>query len=662
MSEANRHHLGIDFGTANSFLAIATEGHLSATPIDFGQDELRSIVLYRKGESGDETVIAFGQQAEHEWGMATPDEKRLLRLASQFKADIASDDETPRKDAESFLRCVANDLTQRGVLPSGKKPSEIPVLIGTPANAMAGFDETLDRVARDAGLGAVELVKEPIGALISHLSRHEFSARDARGGLLVIDFGGGTCDVAYMLRLEVREAWGDPILGGRLFDDLFYQWFCDENPDAAQVMARDGDSYYVHWVRCREMKERFSETLARDRQAAFRYAVPPYGRLGDATWEQFLERARDYTPSPSFREELGRLGPAYHQLTSGGAVDLVAWVQGVIGRGIADGKIRVDDVSFVILTGGSSAWPFVRETVAEALQIPPDKILSSASPRRAIGEGVALLPVLKKRYEQIIREIKDECPGKVEEILREVQHIAGVFLDELAAELSGRFIGLIEPPLSAFRKTGGRLSDLEAKITAQGATLDRVAAELVQKRSPELAAKMNQRIRDILAPWFESKHIHWTPESIPLSPAGPDRMSGPRVPVDDLCMTGLTTITSTVMAVVLGTLCGGAGTAWVVAGPVGWIVGGVLGVILTVAVAWGGRRYAEETTKSIPIPAKLAWLALRKISYDKIRKDMEIQLLKDFRPKLYSQQADLRRHVEQITRAQIDDIGALDQL
>jgi len=662
MPATTRHHLGVDFGTTNSFLALAADGVLSATPIDFGGEGLRSMVLYRRDEAGRENVVAFGEQAEHEWGMSTANEKTSLRLASHFKPDIASDDDTPRKDAAAFLRCLSDDLTRRSVLPAGKKPGELNVLIGTPATALDGYDRTLGEVAREAGFGDVELVAEPIGALVGHLSRHEFSVRDARGGLLVIDFGGGTCDVAYVLRLEVRQAWGDPTLGGRLFDDLFYQWFCDENPGAAEAMAREGDSYYVHWIKCRQMKERFSETLARDRSVAFRYALRPYGRLADATWDQFTQRARSYTPSADFRDELTVLGSAYDDLASGKPIDLLGWVRDVIVRGIGDGRIRLADVSYVILTGGSSAWPFVREIVADELHIAPAKILSAANPRRAIGEGIALLPVLKGLHQKAIREIEAERPAKVYEILNEVQRIANAFLDDLAAALSGELVALIDPVLTEFRKTGGRLADLERKIEDQAPALERLAEQIVRDRSGELAGKVNQCITDVLGPWFRSKHIQWTPERIRLSATEPAAVPTPAVPVDDLCMTGLTAITSTVLAVVGGTLCGGAGTAWLMSGPAGWIIGAALGVILTGALVWRGRAYAEKTTKAIPIPARLAALALRKINYAKITQDTKSQLLDAFRPQLEGQRTELRRHIQDVTQAQIDDIGARDRL
>ncbi len=656
-----RHFLGVDFGTANSFLALTTEGTLSTNPIDFGGDGLRTIVLYKQNPEAPQRVLAFGEQAEHEWGMSTAEEKQSLRLASDFKPDIVGS-ESSRADAEAFLRCLATELVDKGMLPAGRKPHEMAVFLGSPANVLDGYDDVLERVAKSAGFGDVDLVREPVGALVGHLARREFSVREARGGLLVLDFGGGTCDVAFMLRLEIRKAWGDPILGGRLFDDLFFQWFCEMNPQAAETMEREGDTYYIHWIKCREMKERFSETLARDRSASFRFALLPYGRLSDATWDGFTERAARYVPSPGFRQDLAQFGPAYERLASGEPVDLIGWVRDVIGRGVRDGDIDRSDVGFAILTGGSSAWPFVREIVAEELQLPAERILSSPNPRRAIGEGISLLPVLKRMHEKAIREIRAETPDKVEEILAQVHAAAESFLQTLADELAAEFVALIEPKLAEFRRTGGRLNELEAEIESLAPTLQRRAEAITSERSPELAAKMNQSLIRVLQPWFQSKQIQWEPSRLQLSAAGPMSMDGPQVPLDDVFMTGVTAITSTIMAIAVGSLCGGAGTAWLASGPIGWIAGAVLGVGLTAAVVWGGKDYAAKRTKSIPIPAKLAWLALRKINYDKIKADVATQLMNAFRPKLINQKAELRRHLRDITQAQIDDLGALDHL
>jgi hypothetical protein len=243
-----------------------------------------------------------------------------------------------------------------------------------------------------------------------------------------------------------------------------------------------------------------------------------------------------------------------------------------------------------------------------------------------------------------------------------VEQLAIVFFENLALELSTRFIAQIEPLLAEFRTSGGRLRDLERRISDEGPAFQAQVKDIVQSRSPELVAKMNQSITAILLSWLTSKQIRWTPEDLRLSQADAGSMPGPDVPLDDPFMKGLVTITSAIMGVVLGGLCGGTGTALLMSGPGGWVIGAILGVVLTVAVAWGGRGVAQDVTKSIPIPATVAWFALRKVDHSKIKEDMKTQLLDALRPKLRSQQAELRRHVEEIARAQIDDIGALDHL
>ena len=116
---------------------------------------------------------------------------------------------------------------------------------------------------------------EPKGALLHHLWHKDFSPQEARRGILVIDFGGGTCDFAFLQSLQVSHSWGDMELGGRLFDDLFFQWFLEQNPGALADMENSGDTYYVHSYLCREVKEFFSLTMARDRFEKVSKSVGP---------------------------------------------------------------------------------------------------------------------------------------------------------------------------------------------------------------------------------------------------------------------------------------------------------------------------------------------------------------------------------------------------
>jgi molecular chaperone DnaK (HSP70) len=110
--------------------------------------------------------------------------------------------------------------------------------VGVPSEAHGPFQTRVSQIAKEAGYGEVRLLDEPKGALLHHLWHKDFSPEEARAGILVIDFGGGTCDFAFLQSLQVSHSWGDMELGGRLFDDLFFQWLLEQNPGVLKTMRR----------------------------------------------------------------------------------------------------------------------------------------------------------------------------------------------------------------------------------------------------------------------------------------------------------------------------------------------------------------------------------------------------------------------------------------
>lgn len=149
------------------------------------------------------------------------------------------------------------------------------------------------------------------------------AASDALQGRLVVDFGGGTCDFAYLRRGRVQHSWGEMRLGGRLFDDLFFQWLIDDNPGVLDRLREDGAEYFIHSFICCEAKESFSLSMTRDRSEQFSKPVRHYGRIRSMTWEAFVHRSRHYSPTETYRPFLTQMGGGA-QLEPG-PTDLLAW-------------------------------------------------------------------------------------------------------------------------------------------------------------------------------------------------------------------------------------------------------------------------------------------------------------------------------------------------
>lgn len=675
------HYLGIDFGTSSSYLCVVPHNLLSPNAIHIdGSPVLPTAVLWEMGADGQQRIKAFGAKAEQEWGMALPDEKQDWRLSTQFKPEITVSPQA-ETEAQAFLKSVAAHLVRRALLPSAKRPDELDVLIGVPATGIPGYGEAISNIATAAGFGSVKTVQEPIGALVHHLVRRDIAPSDARSGLLVIDFGGGTCDVAYMLRLEVKHAWGDPLLGGRLFDDLFFQWFLEDNPDARERLTSSGDEYYLHWMICRDMKERFSETMNRDKTATFRFNVPGYGSLAGASWAQFEKRVRHFRPGKELLGKLKALAdknppetsgnhhPDHHQcLLNGEDIDLFTWLESVVTRGIRENLVRTEDIRWVVLTGGSSDWLFVKEAVTNRLGLSERQVIQSANPQGAIGEGIGLLPVLQSRHQRSIRELKAEKKARSREITDIIKESVFEFATGVSRTITGQLIDTqIRPLLEEFRDNGGMLRDLKLHIKERITAQQDAVRDLIKNRSAELTAVISHRVTEIISDWFFSKDIHWEPTTVPTVESGvtielPDDTVDPGDPY----LFALKIVTPIVITTIISTVCGGMGLALIVAGLEGLLVGLLIGLVLS-AAAWAlGKDKARSLTESFNIPA---WISKRVLGERKLQKiiadskeEVKKALLKEIESDLQRQEELLKQYVEELVMTMIDDLSVIDQL
>jgi len=347
--------IAVDFGTANSYFCKCPADQVSPVGVDFGdgRDGLATAILYRDGKPP-----LVGNEALEEFGEATAEDRRGYRLRMHFKPDIAKSEEA-QQCAVDFLGAILKGAESQHL---DLRPEGRHVIFGIPSEADDEFRAALQNLTAEAGFGSVEVIDEPKGALFYHVEHKDIPAEQALKGILAIDFGGGTCDFSFLLRGEVRHSWGDMELGGRLFDDLFFQWFLDENPGTLDAIRAEGREYFVHSYLCREVKEYFSRQMARDRSESLNKAVRHYGRIPGMTWAKFVERASRYVPSKTFREYLESVAAFSDKLRSANPdkpIDLIEWFRGALLDGIRAQGVDKSDLRWVVLAGGSSQWPFV---------------------------------------------------------------------------------------------------------------------------------------------------------------------------------------------------------------------------------------------------------------------------------------------------------------
>lgn len=656
---SSRGVLAIDFGTANTYFCKCPEDERLPKGVDFGggRDGLDSCILYREGKDP-----LIGETAFQEFGCATAEERRRYTFRAQFKPDIVTS-AVAREDATAFLKAVLESSRRKNI---DIEPADRRVIFGVPAEADRSFRETLAEIARSAGYGIIETREEPLGGLFYHVAEKTIPPSDALRGVLVIDFGGGTCDLTFTYRGKIQKPWGDMHLGGRVFDDLFFQWLMEQNPAVAEALDQ-GDAFFLYSHLCRELKEKFSRKMNDDRDSNFSHTVDRFGRLSKATWKEFIERARTYRPSSVFSAHLHAIGSSSPLLDRDQPTDLIDWFEACLTKGFEDGKVDRRDIATVILTGGSSQWPFVSDMVEEKLFIDRNRIRRSDRPYAAISEGLAIEPVLQRQLEQTRRKLVEDLPRFQRECINKlvanhIERTADEIADAITSEL---FDGQIKQTLRKFRENGGKIVDLKSEIASHATAFAPRVQSIVTSATDRIAMGLPQLVLDEMRKWFEVHGLEIGRDML--------EFSGNRVATPDLDSFNLPdllagfkqtirAVAGGVVGVLTAQVCGGAGTAVIATGPIGWIIGLVLGAAVAYAAATVGMEAANSRAETIHLYALLLRIPMRDSQIDVARRSLHSQTREEVLEELNKLRTVLNERLEGVVSREISALSELHEM
>jgi actin-like ATPase involved in cell morphogenesis len=336
--------LGIDFGTTNStFAGWDPDGAAARVLRDAeGQDKTPSIVYFGEVETLvgvlAENMLADGRGKPEVAGRIVRSVKRNL-LSPPLIGLPDGRSVRPVEVSAEILAKLKHDAEQaNGKHEIARAVITCPAMFGGPERTV------LTEAAVEAGFKELELLEEPRAAALAFARGDD----DIGNGVLVYDFGGGTFDAAFVAREAPGEVFelamdpeGDLRCGGDDLDQKLYDYGeAEARRELGRGITLEEGVIDLEFLRqCRRRKE----NLSKSPQETFSTLLD-----GGLQFRTHIDRA---TFEDLIREDVDRT---------------VRITEHMAQRARDDGY----DVDMILLVGGSSQIPLVRQRLREVLDVP----------------------------------------------------------------------------------------------------------------------------------------------------------------------------------------------------------------------------------------------------------------------------------------------------
>ncbi len=344
--------IGIDLGTTNSCVAFMENGDPTVIPNAEGGRTTPSVVAFTK--DGERLVGASAKrQAVTNAGRTVASIKRDMGTDNRVKIDGKAF--TPqeisaiilqklKQDAESYLGEAVTDA-----------------VITVPAYFSDSQRQATKDAGRIAGLNVLRIINEPTAAAMAY-------GMDKGGAhkIMVFDLGGGTFDVSILDInndvIEVLATAGNNRLGGDDFDDCIANHLVDAFRKQEHIdLTKDATAM----SRIREAAEKAKIELSSATTASVNLPFLTADASGAKHLEMNLTRAK------------------FDELTA----HLVEATMGPVRQAMSDAGLQPNDLSRVLLVGGSTRIPAVQAAVKRYTGREPSKDIN---PDECVAMGAAL--------------------------------------------------------------------------------------------------------------------------------------------------------------------------------------------------------------------------------------------------------------------------------
>jgi molecular chaperone DnaK len=350
--------VGIDLGTSNSAAAIMIAGKptiiQAAEGTSIGGKAFPSYVAFTK-----DGQLLVGEPARRQM-ITNPDGTVLAakrKIGTDFKFKVYGKEYTPQQISAFILQKIKKD-TEAFLGETIEK-----AVITVPAY----FNDNQRQATKDAGeiagLQVVRIINEPTAASLAY--GLDKANKDLK--IMVFDLGGGTLDVTIMEMgggvFQVKSTSGDTQLGGTDMDNVLVEHIMQEFKNQSSTDVRNDTAAMM---RIREAAEKAKIELSNVITTEINLPFLAYDQnTGPKNLVLQLSRSK--------LEDLLR--------------PIIERCRAPMMQALSDSKLNPADIEKIILIGGPTRMPVVRQFVASVMGKEPER---GIDPMEAVALGAAI--------------------------------------------------------------------------------------------------------------------------------------------------------------------------------------------------------------------------------------------------------------------------------